>query len=140
LSDLWHSRVESVLNVVVHVAVKILLTVVTDAEPLDNSLNSESQVVLRDCEVVVLGVAVRVVWVVNEMEIRLPSTAVVLDIVSESSALDERLVTLTVGKGSVVNFQILEHSDSLIERVRAHFQKTVLGNVSHCNKKMSAGV
>jgi len=61
--------VKSVLNVVVHITVKILFTVVTDAEPLDNSLHAISQVVLGELVAVVLGIIVGVPCFSLEVEV-----------------------------------------------------------------------
>lgn len=83
--------------------------------------------------VVVVGTMV-VCWLVNlvfEMEVRLPSTAVILDIISEGGALDKWVVLLTVGKVRVRDFEVAKDINGLLERVWGLGNKSVLGNVGH---------
>lgn len=97
LSKLGLTGVEPILDVVVHVAIKVVIAVVLAAEPLDDSLDPVSEIVGSGLEVVVLRVIVRVVRLVYEVEVRLPSTAVILYVVGESSTFDKGVITVLVG-------------------------------------------
>ena len=77
--------VEPILDVVVHVAIKVVIAVVLAAEPLDDGFYLVGEIVCIGLEVVVLRVIVQVVRLVYEVEVRLPSTAVILYFVGESS-------------------------------------------------------
>ena len=85
------------MDVVVHVTIKIVIAVALAAQPLNNGLNPEGEIVCCVLKVVVLRVIVRVVWLVNEMEVRLPSTTVILYVVGESSTFDKGVIPVLVG-------------------------------------------
>lgn len=97
LSKLGLTRVEPILDVVVHVAIKVVIAVVLAAEPLDDGLDPVGEIVGSGLEVVVLRVVVRVVRLVYEVEVRLPSTTVILYVVGESSTFDKWVIPVLVG-------------------------------------------
>lgn len=97
LSKLGLTRVEPILDVVVHVAIKVVIAVVLAAEPLDDGLDPVGEIVGSGLEVVVLRVIVRVVRLVYEVEVRLPSTTVILYVVGESSTFDKGVIPVLVG-------------------------------------------
>jgi hypothetical protein len=101
-SKISFARVESVLNVLVHIAVQVFIAVFGCSEPLYNSFHTVGQVVFRKLVIVVLGVTLRVPCFGLEVEIGLPSTTVVLNIISKGSTLNEGMVVLTVRQSGIL--------------------------------------
>lgn len=92
--NIFISRKEPILNVVVNVAVKIVSAIITNAQPLYNGFDSISKVVFLYSDFVVTGLSFAL-WDVeslNEMEIWLPSAAVVFNIISKSCRLNEGVI------------------------------------------------
>jgi len=97
LSKLGLTRVEPILDVVVHVAIKVVIAVVLAAEPLDDCLDPVGEIVGSGLEVVVLRVIVRVVRLVYEVEVRLPSTPVIFYVIGKGRTLDKGVIPVLVG-------------------------------------------
>lgn len=89
--------VESVLNIVIHVRLLVAFPVLS-GEPVGNVLDGHHDVVGGNHigAGVVSGSLTCLVdeWVINEVEVGLPHTSMVLDIISECGTLDERVVSL----------------------------------------------
>jgi hypothetical protein len=65
---------------------------------------------------VVLGVHALVeVGRLEEVVVALPGTCVVLDIISESGALDEGVIELMVGESPVIIIEVLQDGISLVK-------------------------
>lgn len=77
--------VEPILDVVIYVAIKVVIAVVDAAELLDDGFYPVGEIVCIGLKNVDLRVIVQVVRLVYEVEVRLPSTAVILYFASESS-------------------------------------------------------
>lgn len=129
LSKVLVTRVETVLNIVVDVALLVVIAIINGAQPLNQILNTKGHVVFLD----VLSVVTLVTWgspqLSLEVEVRLPSTSVVLDIVSKGCALNEGVLFFTVDEHGIVNLQVIEHFEGLSQGVRAVFEELILCDV-----------
>jgi len=90
------SRVESMLDIVIHVSLLVVFTVLT-RKPVYDIVNGNYNVIGRNnirSRIIGSGFT-RLVneGIVNEMEICLPHTSMVLNIVSEGSTLNERVTS-----------------------------------------------
>jgi hypothetical protein len=123
------SRVESILNVLVHIAFQVIVAVLGCAKPLNNSFHSVGQVVLRVLVTVVLGVTVRVPCFGLEVEIGLPGSTVVLDVISKCGALNEGVVVFSASQSGILFMQESKQVNSLIQGIRRVYQELILSNI-----------
>lgn len=105
-SKIFITFVKTIQDVVVNVATFVLFTILSSREPLDQICTTVGHVVLVVVVVVDTIIVLILEYVVLKVEVRLPSATVVLDIIGESSALNEGVVFLTVGQLRIVNLQV----------------------------------
>lgn len=92
-------REHSVLNGLVHITGKIIVAVISDAQPLNDHFDSIGQVVwVRRNISVVTGFALCYVGIIYKVEISLPRAAMVLYVICKSCALHVGVIVLTWGQ------------------------------------------
>ena len=136
LGDVGVARVESVVNVVIDVGVKVISAVLL-ADPGRDLGDSFGDVAGGDFGGLgIVGCSLTILideGIINKVEVTLPATTMVLNIVREGRALNERVHVLTVDKLRVKVLQILELGESRIECGLVFLLKDIHGHVSDCH-------
>ena len=103
-------------------------------EPLDNSLNGSSNILLAIIKLRKISKLVTLIQVghSNEMPERLPTTALVPDSISESCTLDERIICLSCSYMSIIRcgelFQCIVYS---FQSLRVGLQQVIISDTSN---------
>ena len=135
LSQVGTAWVQVVGDVGVHVRSLVFGTVLA-REPVGDVLDAEREVVrLGSRHVPVAGSSLVDVGNIDEVEVRLPGAAVVLDVVGEGRTLDERVIQLVRGENRIVVTERLQHDICRVPTADIILQKQVLCNI--CDYKVN---
>jgi len=108
LGEVRTTWVEVVVDVGIHVGGHIISTIFL-REPIGDVLDSLSKVVGLCRDVVVTGLTLVNVGHINKVKVRLPSSTVILYVVSEGRTLHEGMHVLVTGEHWVVVTETLQH-------------------------------
>jgi len=96
LSEIFVTCVQMVKDEIIDVAFLVLFAIIFDAEPLDQVSATISHVVF----IVLIVINTCVIFILEgfilEVEIRLPSSTMVFDVIGKSGAFNEGMINLTI--------------------------------------------